>query len=294
MPFKGIRFARSLSDKGFPVDICCDARVAGAIAHPADHSIRIDRDRIVGLYIAECDRVSVSDDRHISFASSSGKCGGSKTFLGQNADTDEADAVFAVLCKCKQVFGFDRDRFARFQFIDQNMLCAFCVIGFGWTVHGDFGKRNVFTVKSAYYEGYINVRPLEKKDAYYGTCFEIFIPEKKKLSHELYPLTWDGKDYFDEDYDILRPIRHSVELMAQMAMYLDSQIGQQLFPVELKIIQNVLVEVPINTTEKNRMHDMHGNPPIGKYLLKMGEFPDYRKVISFSQKELLEKLLTGK
>lgn len=59
MPFKGIRFARSLSDKGFPVDICCDARVAGAIAHPADHSIRIDRDRIVGLYIAECDRVSV-------------------------------------------------------------------------------------------------------------------------------------------------------------------------------------------------------------------------------------------
>ena len=39
---------------------------------------------------------------------------------------------------------------------------------------------------------------------------------------------------------------------------------------------------------------MHGNPPIGKYLLKMGEFPDYRKVISFSQKELLEKLLTGK
>ena len=104
----------------------------------------------MGLYIAECDRVSVSDDRHISFASSSGKCGGSKTFLGQNADTDEADAVFAVLCKCKQVFGFDRDRFARFQFIDQNMLCAFCVIGFGWTVHGDFGKRNVFTGDAAH------------------------------------------------------------------------------------------------------------------------------------------------
>ena len=115
------------------------------------------------------------------------------------------------------------------------------------------------SVKSAYYEGYINVRPLEKKDAYYGTCFEIFIPEKKKLSHELYPLTWDGKDYFDEDYDILRPIRHSVELMAQMAMYLDSQIGEQLFPVELKITQNALVEVPINTTEKNRMHHLKCN-----------------------------------
>ena len=30
------------------------------------------------------------------------------------------------------------------------MLCAFCVIGFGWTVHGDFGKRNVFTGDAAH------------------------------------------------------------------------------------------------------------------------------------------------
>lgn len=115
------------------------------------------------------------------------------------------------------------------------------------------------SVKSAYYEGYINVRPLEKKDAYYGTCFEIFVPGKRKLSHELYPLTWDGKDCFDKDYDILRPIRHSAELMAQMAMYLDSQIGEQLFPIELRITQNSLVEVPINTTEKNRMHHLKCN-----------------------------------
>lgn len=128
------------------------------------------------------------------------------------------------------------------------------------------------SVKSAYYEGYINVRPLEKKDAYYGTCFEIFVPEKRKLSHELYPLTWDGKDCFDEDYDTLRPIRHSAELIAQMAMYLDSQIGEQLFPVELKINQNSLVDVPINTTEKNRMHHLKCN--LNKYEKEEDEILD--------------------
>ena len=81
MPFKGIRFARSLSDKGFPVDICCDARVAGAIAHPADHSVRIDRDGIVRLYVAECDRVSVGDNGYVSIISVAGKRGSSKAFL---------------------------------------------------------------------------------------------------------------------------------------------------------------------------------------------------------------------
>ena len=36
------------------------------------------------------------------------------------------------------------------------------------------------SVKSAYYEGYINVRPSQKDKSYYGTCFEVFIPEKKE------------------------------------------------------------------------------------------------------------------
>lgn len=135
------------------------------------------------------------------------------------------------------------------------------------------------SVKSAYYEGYINVRPSEKDKSYYGTCFEIFVPEKKKLTHELYPLTWDGKDYFDEDYDTLRPIRHSAELIAQMAMYLDSQIGEQLFPVELEIIKNSLIEIPINTTEKNRMRHLKCN--LNKYGEKetkiLNDFQDYLK-----------------
>lgn len=135
------------------------------------------------------------------------------------------------------------------------------------------------SVKSAYYEGYINVRPSQKDKSYYGTCFEVFIPEKKKLTHELYPLTWDGKDYFDEDYNTLSPIRHSAELIAQMAMYLDSQIGEQLFPVELEIIENSLIEVPINTTEKNRMQHLKCN--LNKYGEKENEilntFGDYLK-----------------
>lgn len=77
-----------------------------------------------------------------------------------------------------------------------------------------------------------------------------FCTRKRKLSHELYPLTWDGKDCFDKDYDILRPIRHSAELMAQMAMYLDSQIGEQLFPIELRITQNSLVKFQLILQKK--------------------------------------------
>lgn len=53
-------------------------------------------------------------------------------------------------------------------------------------------------------------------------------------------------------------------------------------------------EIDLSKREKLSIHDMHGNPPVGKYLLKMGEFPDYRKTITFSKEELLEKLLSGK
>ena len=53
-------------------------------------------------------------------------------------------------------------------------------------------------------------------------------------------------------------------------------------------------EIALNKWEKLNIHDMHGNPPVGKYLLKMGEFPDYRKTVISSQEELLEKLFSGK
>lgn len=48
------------------------------------------------------------------------------------------------------------------------------------------------------------------------------------------------------------------------------------------------------TENEKHIKDMNGNPPTGKYLLKMGAFPDYRKIITSSRENLLENLLTGK
>lgn len=112
------------------------------------------------------------------------------------------------------------------------------------------------TVKSNYYEGYINVSPVKDfsdKDNSYGTCFEVFVPVNKKLLHELYPDAWDGKDYFDEEYEALRPIRHSAELLAQMALYLDTIIGEQLFPIHLNVKKNFCVDIPLNLNRKNQI-----------------------------------------
>lgn len=115
------------------------------------------------------------------------------------------------------------------------------------------------TMRSNYYEGYISVQPKEKfntKDDAYGTCFEVFVPFSKKLKHELYPLAWDGKDYFDEDYEALRPLRHSAELLAQMALYLDELIGEQLFPIHLNVIHSDFVQIPLNLSEKNSIRHL--------------------------------------
>lgn len=120
------------------------------------------------------------------------------------------------------------------------------------------------TVKSNYYEGFINVRPVEKfedKDNSYGTCFEVFVPVQKKLVHELCPAAWDGKDYFDKNYEELRPLRHAAELLAQMALYLDSIIGEHLFPIHLTANESRYVTIPLNLSEKNQIKKLN-------YLLK--------------------------
>lgn len=104
------------------------------------------------------------------------------------------------------------------------------------------------------YEGYINVKPVvrfEGKDDTYGSCFEIFVPEDKKMRHEEFPNGWDGEDPFSEGYEKKKSLRHVAELMAQMALYLDSLIGEPLFPVYLKLCAPPEVNVPINTTEQN-------------------------------------------
>ncbi len=89
----------------------------------------------------------------------------------------------------------------------------------------------------AQYEGYINVKPVdfeEREDAY-GTCFEIFVSEDKKMSRSEFSGSWAGQDVFSEDYARMQPIRHSVELMFQMILYLDSLIGEALFPIHVNV-----------------------------------------------------------
>lgn len=87
--------------------------------------------------------------------------------------------------------------------------------------------------------GYINVTPLnteESEKIQYGTVFEVFVPYTKKLLHSEVLPAWAGDDPFSNNFDKERPIRHSVELMFQMALYLDKQLGQEnLFPILLKI-----------------------------------------------------------
>lgn len=118
------------------------------------------------------------------------------------------------------------------------------------------------TVKSNYYEGYINVRPVEffdEKEDSFGTRFEIFVPSKQKLPHEMYPSAWNGCDYFDADYQVLRPIRHCAELLAQMALYIDSQIGEQLFPIHLNVGEIEGITIPLNLTKKNQLKKIRHN-----------------------------------
>lgn len=40
--------------------------------------------------------------------------------------------------------------------------------------------------------------------------------------------------------------------------------------------------------------DMHNNPPVGKYLIQPGSFPDYREIIKSSKEELYQRILQGK
>ena len=105
--------------------------------------------------------------------------------------------------------------------------------------------------------GYINVKPEgegELEDDTYGTCFEVFIPENKKMNNEECPESWSGEDFFDEEYEKRRPLRHSAELMSQMTLYLDSLIGETLFPIYLTLNGPSDIEIPVNQNSRNSVH----------------------------------------
>lgn len=109
---------------------------------------------------------------------------------------------------------------------------------------------------NAQYDGYINVNMVErfKKEDTYGTCFEIFVPESKKMRHEQFPNSWNGEDMFDISYRKRQSLRHSAELMSQMTIYLDSLIGEtSLFPIHLKLIRPEGLEIPVNTKIGNQI-----------------------------------------
>lgn len=85
--------------------------------------------------------------------------------------------------------------------------------------------------------GYINVMPRKTKAMFdpFGSCFELFVPHGKKELHKDNPETWNGQDPFEEGYEDTREIRHSRELLKQMALYLGEIVGEPLFPIQLYI-----------------------------------------------------------
>lgn len=125
--------------------------------------------------------------------------------------------------------------------------------------HTRSGQRYEITfgsVSTARQEGYINVKPVERfaeKEDTFGTCFEIFVPCSKKFKHQDYFEAWNGEDAFDEYYENRRPLRHSAELLAQMALYLDQQVGELLFPIHLHVKQCKYMECSLNRAEKSKI-----------------------------------------
>lgn len=56
----------------------------------------------------------------------------------------------------------------------------------------------------------------------------------------------------------------------------------------------VMKKMPLTAAETKGIKDINGKPPLGKYRLKAIDFPDYRKGISVSQKELWTQIMDGK
>ena len=103
--------------------------------------------------------------------------------------------------------------------------------------HQDIPYQITFYPRQGAEDGYINVLPLTESEEQmpYGTCFQLFVPNSRKKLHSENPETWDGLDPFDKDYDRRRQIRHSIELMKQMALYLTEMVGEPLFPIRLSL-----------------------------------------------------------
>lgn len=88
-------------------------------------------------------------------------------------------------------------------------------------------------------DGHIDVIPHNGKDYFrenipYGTCFSVFVPESYREERDKNDIGWIGADPYDDKYQLWSGIRGAAELMRQMEDYLDSQIGEWIFPVILR------------------------------------------------------------
>lgn len=112
--------------------------------------------------------------------------------------------------------------------------------------------------------GYINVTPsneINEDRIPYGTCFEIFVPHSRKKLHRDSMETWEGTDPFIASYDYNRPIRHTRELIKQMAYYLADMVGEPLFPINLFIndtYERVLKEKYRGKSGKHEFYSHYG------------------------------------
>ena len=87
-------------------------------------------------------------------------------------------------------------------------------------------------------DGYINVIPHPDVDSKgntipYGSRFSVFIEETFKESHETNMDGWAAIDPYRPDYEMLRSLRRSVELMLQLESAVDDFLGEMLFPIHI-------------------------------------------------------------
>lgn len=124
------------------------------------------------------------------------------------------------------------------------------------------GEHYRIEFNSGVHGGYINTTPIPVfsdnilESGLYGTEFSIFLPYTQKLKHVECMCGWNGEDPFKKDYRKWTPLRHSQELISQMILWLDGQIGEALFPIKIKLegpLDQKLM-IAVGKSECNSLH----------------------------------------
>lgn len=102
--------------------------------------------------------------------------------------------------------------------------------------HDGNGMEIEFCATGQKGRGFINTMPLDGKDAQkFGTTFEVFLSNEYKTGHQEDLDSWSGRDPFGSSYEGDRNIRHARELVVQLAYYINSIIGEKIFPINLRL-----------------------------------------------------------